>query len=299
MAPRLPQDVQSCISAAEAAEARGDSAGALTLYNRGISSAMQQLPTRPDLKPVLESYLKRALALRPADGGVDERPTQGGQGVPTQAAAAEAAPAMDTRGGAGSGGGGGGPRPSNSIFGRRRRTRPGASAPRVSPSSPPPAATAPEEAARRPGRRSPPAGHTPSPHRRRGSGSSVTGTPPGGGRMSPPSSARGTPATASGAGGGRRRSIASCSPQRRRVSSSGGGGGGRGGRGGSIARGSAGVDRGGHQLGRTGRLAQDQDVHEVDEVLQLQHDLRAAENQVPPGRIHPSSPRPVRRRGYM
>jgi hypothetical protein len=69
MAPRLPQDVQSCISAAEAAEARGDSAGALTLYNRGISSAMEQLPTRPDLKLVLESYLKRALALRPADGG--------------------------------------------------------------------------------------------------------------------------------------------------------------------------------------------------------------------------------------
>ena len=62
---RLPRSVQKFISEAEQAEAAGDAARALKCYNDGIAAAMEQLDALPELRPVLEQYLIRALELQP------------------------------------------------------------------------------------------------------------------------------------------------------------------------------------------------------------------------------------------
>eukprot|EP01052_Picozoa_sp_SAG31_P014909 SAG31_NODE_942_length_10853_cov_24.620420_9_plen_485_part_00 len=66
MSARLPGDVQRLISEAERAETVGDTSRALKCYNDAIAAAMgQHLDAMPELRPVLEQYLLRALELQP------------------------------------------------------------------------------------------------------------------------------------------------------------------------------------------------------------------------------------------
>ena len=65
----LPQAARDCIVEAETLETSGDVGGALELYNEGLGIAMKELPQRPELKPLLEAYLRRAMALQPGTAG--------------------------------------------------------------------------------------------------------------------------------------------------------------------------------------------------------------------------------------
>ena len=60
----LPLEARRLVEQAEDAEAAGRTRQAVELYNAGLALAMQHLPRHPDLKPTIESYLRRAMKLQ-------------------------------------------------------------------------------------------------------------------------------------------------------------------------------------------------------------------------------------------
>jgi hypothetical protein len=72
VSPALPPDALRLVEQAEEAEADGRTARALDLYNEGLALAMQSLPRRPELKPTIEAYLRRAMKLQQPRGASDE-----------------------------------------------------------------------------------------------------------------------------------------------------------------------------------------------------------------------------------
>lgn len=61
---QLPPAALRLVEQAEDAEADGRISRALELYNEGLALAMQSLSRQPDLKPTIESYLRRAMKLQ-------------------------------------------------------------------------------------------------------------------------------------------------------------------------------------------------------------------------------------------
>ena len=63
----LPLEARRIVEQAERAEAAGRNKRALELYNEGLALAMELLPEQPALRTTIESYLRRAMKLQPAE----------------------------------------------------------------------------------------------------------------------------------------------------------------------------------------------------------------------------------------